>query len=299
MSTDRQEHGQMAPKGSPLPKLSRAQILKAAAVGAALAALPGTAAADSGQSTSVSGGFSAPYYPSVQGSYTPESLQEIVSNLLTLKMFDAALAAFSFTNAAVLKALNITGPVLTVFQAIATHDQDQIDWLQSLMPGAQPVTATFTLDPSKVSNPTDFATFGPFTGYLYMSAEIAAVREFAELGQPRLAKEMAQMLAAEAADTYTFRTLLFASGAPGFSPPNNKAFETENLLYTRDAINLMRQLGLIGGPGVKVTYPGRDAVLAAIGSAASAIIQTRPNDASSSAAFTGLAEYGGQRTQST
>jgi hypothetical protein len=276
-------------------RFSRAQMLTIMGAGATLAVLPGAAAADTGQQTAVAGSFSVPYFPSVPGTYTPESPQEIVRNLLTLKMFDAALAAFSFSNPAVLKALNIAGPVLTVFQAIAAHDQYQIDWLQSVLPGVQPVTTTFTLDPTKVSNPTDFATFGLFTGYLYMSAEIAAVREFAELGQPRLAKEIAQLLAAEAEDTATFRTLLFTAGAPGYSPPNKKAFETENLLYTRDAITLMRELGLIGGAGVTVPYPGRAAVLAAIGPEASAIIQQRPNDASASVPFTGLAAFGGQR----
>src|SRR5690348_11758882 len=80
--------------------LSRAQILRAAGAGLAFAALPGLAGADSTSSTGGgSPGFSFPYYPTVpSGTYTPESPQEIIANLLTLKYSDTALGAFSLGN---------------------------------------------------------------------------------------------------------------------------------------------------------------------------------------------------------
>ena len=79
---------------------------------------------------------------------------------------------------------------------------------------------------------------------------------------------------------------------PGVTPPYYKAFETDLFLYTRDAIALFKQLGFIGGKG---TYQGRDAVLAATGPMAGAIIQKAPNNASSTVAFTGYQSFGGER----
>jgi hypothetical protein len=278
-------------------KLSRAQLLRATALGVAAAALPSVAAAEGNSGSGSASSLTFPYFPQIPaGSYTPETPQEIVSNLLTLKVFDTTLAAFSLTNSGLLQRLNVVGAVLTVFQAITAKEQYQIDWLQALVPGAAPVTSTFTVDPALARNTQTFAAFAQFTGYVYLGAELTAAREFAELGQPALAKDMAQLAAAEAEDIAAFRTLLLAAGAPGVLPPNNKAFETETFLYTRDAVALMRQVGLIGGAGVSLSYPGRDAVLAAAGPMASAVIQKTPNNANSTIAFTSFTSFGGERS---
>jgi hypothetical protein len=121
------------------------------------------------------------------------------------------------------------------------------------------------------------------------------VREFAELGQPTLAKNMAQMAAAYADITGAFRGVLAAAGVPGYTPPNNKAFETDLFLYTRDAVALMSRLGLIGGSGIPIAYPGRDVVLAAAGPMAAAVIQKAPNNAGSSIVFAGFGSLTGER----
>ncbi|GAC1662795.1 MAG: hypothetical protein NVS9B15_26050 [Acidobacteriaceae bacterium] len=273
-------------------RMSRSQLFKAVGLGVAAAALPGLANADSGSGGT---GVSFPFFPQTTGTYTTEQMGEIVNNLLTLKTFDASLGAFAFGNAALLTRLGITGIVKSVFQAIVAQDQYHIDWLSSLIPGAAPTTATFTVNPALAASPQTFAAFGLFTGYVYSGAEFAAARESAELGQPTLAKNFAQMAVAEGESIAAFRTLLAAGGAPGMNPPNNKAFETDYFLYTRDAVTLMRAVGLIGGTGIPVTYPGRSAVLAAAGDAATGVTQRTPNNASTTVTFTGFAGFGAER----
>jgi len=51
-------------------------------------------------------------------------------------------------------------------------------------------------------------------------------------------------------------------------------------------------LGLLGGNGPAVSYPGRDAILAAAGPWAGRIIQKSPNNASSSITVSGLGDLG-------
>ena len=277
-------------------RVSRARMLQAVGAGVALAAIPTVAAADGNSGTGRAPFFQAPYFPQTSGSYTTESPQEIVGNLLTLMVFDATAAAFLLNTPPVQKALGVTGLALTVTQAIAAEDQYQVDFLQSIVPGAAPVTTMFTVDPKLLSSPADFAAFGEASGRWFTAAQLTAVREFAELGQPTLAKNMAQMAAGYADITGAFRGVLAAVGAPGYSPPNNKAFETDLFLYTRDAVALMKQLGLIGGSGIPIAYPGRDAVLAAAGPMASAVIQKAPNNASSSITYTGFSSLTGERS---
>jgi len=270
--------------------ISRAQLLTALGVGVAAAVAPGAVHAEGPVAA-----FSSPFFPQTAGTYTTEQAADIVSNLLTLKVFDAALGAFAFGNPDLLARLGVTGVTKSIFQAIIAQDQYHIDWLSSLMPGISAVTASFTVDPKLAATPQSFATFGLFTGYVYLGAELTAAREFAELGQPTLAKNMAQLAAAEGESLAAFRTILAASGASTFVPPNNKAFETEVFLYTRDAVALMKAIGLIGGTGVPLVYPGRSAVLAAAGPIAGRVVQTMPNNATRTVTFTDFARFGGEQ----
>jgi hypothetical protein len=271
-------------------RLTRAQLLKAAGAGVALAATPAVAGA-AAPSTSF------PYFPQgTSGTYTTETAQEIVANILTLKYFDVTTTVPLLSNPTALASLGITGSALTIVQAIVAQEQYQIDWLQTLVPGVAPLSMTFTFDPSLISNAQSFATVGLFLSNVYVGADLTAARELAELGQPTLAKNMAQLMAADAENLAAFRTLLFLSGSPGLTPPDNKAFETDLFLYTRDAIAMFKQLGFIGGKGLTFTYPGRAAALTATGSMAGAIIQKAPNNAGSTVTFTSFASFGGERT---
>jgi hypothetical protein len=94
---------------------------------------------------------------------------------------------------------------------------------------------------------------------------------------------MAQLAAREAESVRGARD---SAGNP--SLPN--AFETDLFLHTRDGLDAVKGLGLIGGSGRAVNYPGRDAILTAAGPWAGRIIQRTPNNASSSITVSGLGD---------
>jgi hypothetical protein len=276
-------------------KLSRGQMLTAAGAGIALAAVPGRAveAATSGQ-------LQFPFYPATSTPYQSEQIQDILNTLVTLEYAGVTGAAGVAANPS---ALGLSGLALSMVQASVAQDQYHIDFLTSI--GANPTTTTFTF-PS-------FASLGSGATQFFMTAvetitniEIAAymtaVREFAELGQPSLAKWAYQTGGPHAEERAVFRMLGALAGTSADVPPHNKAFETDLLLYVRDAIPLLMQIGLIGSTNPSysaVTYPGRAAILAAAGPMAAAVIQKTPNNAASSVSLTptgGTAVITGERT---
>jgi hypothetical protein len=92
-----------------------------------------------------------------------------------------------------------------------------------------------------------------------------------------------------------FRTLQAVDGVATAVPPNNKAFATDLFLYSTDVLAVLKKLGLIGGSAPAVSYPGRDAVLAAAGPMAGALLQKKPNNASSTLTITGPASVNAER----
>jgi hypothetical protein len=131
---------------------------------------------------------------------------------------------------------------------------------------------------------------------LETAAYITAVREFAEIGQPSLAKNAAQTAGIEGESRAIVRATLLSMGVATESPPGNKAFETDLLLYVRDEYSLITNLGFIGGTSPATPYPGRAAALAASGTAGAAVIQLAPNNAATTFTFTGLPSINAERT---
>lgn len=267
-------------------RVSRAQLLTAAGAGMALAALPDVVGA-----AGAPGQMEFPFYPHVQGRYTAEDMREILNAVVTTHYLGATGGTTSLANAA---ALGLIGWQLSMQQAAVAREQYHIDFLTSL--GASPLATAFTLPPGASSKRA--VAFGAAEGALtvQVAAHMTAAREFAELGQPTLAKWMYQMGTQEAEQRAIYRALLAIDGVPTAIPPNNKAFATDLFLYARDVLSIYKALGLIGGSAPAVSYPGRDAVLAAAGPMASAVIQKRPNDAASTIALTGPASLTGERT---
>jgi hypothetical protein len=205
---------------------------------------------------------------------------DITDNLLTI-MYFAVTGTYGTVRAA--GALGITGLFLSIFQASLAEQQYAIDFFGELVPGSAPRTTTFTAPPGLTSGRA-VAAASEVASSIQLGATLAAVREFAEVGQPTLAKYAAQLLGAQSEQRVLNRALLALGGDASSLPPNNKAFETDLFLYTRDAIALLQTLGFINGPGTAFAYPGRAAALAAAGAAGSAVIQRSPNNASSSVA---------------
>ncbi|MBV9278885.1 MAG: ferritin-like domain-containing protein [Chloroflexi bacterium] len=296
MTNDGHDRYETAVQGYLRARVSRAQLLTAVGLGAAAAALPGGAAA---QATTGAGtapgfgpgqGFSAPYFPQVQGTYTTENLQDILNIAQTMEYL-----ATTMVNAAVVNAgtLGITGLVLQVLQAALAEEVYHVQFLASM--GATPLTTTFTVPDPKIL--TDYNTFFGNLETLETicnAAYMTATREFAEAGQPTLAKFAYQAGAVEAEHRVMARAALVLHGVATAAPPNNKAFETDYFLYLRDAANVVKSLGFIGGSGQAVAFPGTTTALANARSMASAVIQKVPNNATTS--VTAAGPLTGERT---
>jgi len=142
--------------------------------------------------------------------------------------------------------------------------------------GARPLLTTFT--PRNAVKPSTPIGNQEGDAALMVGAYTTAVREFAELGQPLLAKNASQASGTWSELRGVVRTLA------GFTPALNKAFETDHFLYLRDYYKLAVEGKQFENSGVSVsglrlTYPGRAAVLAAAGPMATAILQKTPNNA--------------------
>jgi hypothetical protein len=264
--------------------LSRAQLLKAAGVSAALVALPGVAHADA-TATSTTGTGSAtlafpnlPFYPSPSltksGTYTTENVADILNIAQTAEHFAVTFLTAGLNNAST---IGLTGLTLEIVQAVLAAEIAHLQFLTSV--GATPLTTTFTLpDPRAI---TDFTTFFKnleAADTIFTGAYLAAIREFAELGQPQLAKIAGQFMGVEAEHRVLARAALaLAKNDPASIPPNNKAFETDLFLYVREAAALLTALGFVGGTGTPAPFPGLTAAAAATGGIA--IVQTTPNTA--------------------
>jgi len=255
-------------------EVTRAQMLKAAGIGLAAAALPGVAAA----ADSSPGRIEFPFYPKVAGTYSAESIQDILNTLQTFEHFVITFFSGVLSNA---DKLGFNALLRAVVQAVLAQEQYHADFLASI--GARTLTDTFTLaDPTPLTNLGAFLKTMELGETMGTAAYMTAAREFAELGQPTLVKYAYQIGATEAEHRVLARATLALNGDTTSIPPNNKAFETDLFLYIRDVYSLFKQFGFIGGTGTVVTYPGREAALTLAGPMAGAVIQKKPNNASSS-----------------
>ncbi|MGI8968040.1 MAG: hypothetical protein ACR2GA_02910 [Chloroflexota bacterium] len=265
-------------------QITRSQLLKAAAVGSVAAAVPSVVGAASPT-------LSFPFFPQTPGSYSPETVEQITGSILTWAYFETTASTFILTTPPLLAQLGLTGVPLAFLQAFAAEQQAQLDFWSSLVPEAKPQTTTFTVNPALIPNPLAGLQIFEVLASIRTGLALTAVREFAELGQPTLAKYAAQYSSVQIEERVIVRLFQALAGNSAAIPPNNKAFATDLFLYTRDAVGAMFALGLIGGKGVTLTYPGRAAVLAAAGPIGAGILQQTPNNASTSVAITGPASF--------
>jgi hypothetical protein len=269
-------------------RVSRSALLKTAAIGAVAAMIPGRTFAAGDPTTT-----SFPFYPQIAaGSYTPENVMEIVNVAATAEALAVTVLTAAVGNAST---LGLTGLVLDVVQAALAEELIHLQVLRDVLGGA-PITKTFYVPDPKIL--TDQATFlGTLevAENLFIAAYMAACREFAELGQPLLAKVAYQTGAVEAEHRVLVRAALALAGNTADVPPNNKAFETDLVLYVADAAKLLGQLGFLGPTGTKAVYPGDAAALAAAGTMAGKVIQKTPNNATSTVVVTSAASLTGER----
>jgi hypothetical protein len=263
-------HVRRALKGT----ISRAQLLAAFGAGVALVVVPDAPYTADAAGTGRAPFMEFPFFPQVKGTYTSESILDILNVLETIEMF------LLTTNTSALTSLGaqLKEPILSERQAKSVIGQYHLDYLEAL--GARPLLTTFT----PRNKPTPSSAIGG-DAELVIGAYMTAVREFAELGQPLLAKNAFQAGATWADIRGVSRALgrtTDSSTTP--LPALNKAFETDHWVYTRDYYKFyvegtQFENSGVSRSGLRLTYPGRDAVLAAAGPMASAVIQKTPNNA--------------------
>lgn len=249
--------------------ISRARLLAAVATcttGILLPTWAGTARADGPRA------LSFPYYPHVAGTYTPELVPDILNVLVTFERLRATqimtvlrtdISRFDPITVSFIKAAAMTSMLHTEF------------W-ESM--GGQTLETGYAALP-KLAQGNVVVLQSEFVGAAYTALYMTAAREFAELGQPTLVKWAYQAGTTYAETRVLARVLATELKALDERPPNNKVFETDHFLYTRDAYQLYRSNGAFG-PHFAYPYPGHDAIVAAASSVADSVIQRVPNDAS-------------------
>jgi hypothetical protein len=254
--------------------ISRAQLLGAAGAGVALVVLPGGPHIADATGSGRAPFMEFPFFPQVKGTYTSESILDILNVLETIEMFLLTTNTYALTSLGA----QLKEPILSERQAKSVIGQYHLDYLEAL--GAHPLLTTFT----PRNKPTPSSAVG-VDAELVIGAYMTAVREFAELGQPLLAKNAFQAGATWADIRGVSRVLGRTADSSAASPPAlNKAFETDHWVYTRDYYKFYvegTQFENTGASvsGLRLTYQGRAAVLAAAGPMASAVIQKTPNNA--------------------
>jgi hypothetical protein len=268
--------------------LSRVQFLTAAVVGLAAAGLPAASrAAAKPQPLS----YSYPFFPQVMGTYTPEAVGDILNMLLTGEQWPVAILTAQLSEPV---PADVSPLDLDVARAWLAKSVDHVLFLESQ--GAQSLSDTFATPGPLVYDRSVPRHKGKEVFTTIMTgAYMTAGREFAELGEPLLSKWMYQLGAAQAEERVLARTVLTIYGAPESTPPNNKGAETDLFIYVRDAYRLLDTMGFFGGYPNKVGYPPRDAVLAAAGPMAAAVVQAVPNNASVSSTIANIAAITNER----
>jgi hypothetical protein len=211
-------------------KLNRSQILKAAGIGVAAAAVPRIVSAQSVSTTAATSissvnGATFPFFPVTNSTYTTESMETILNVAQTMEYL-----AVTLVNAAVMNAgaMGITGVSLQALQAALAEEAYHVEFLTSM--GGTPMTTTFTVpDSAALSNATAFFRTLEVLESIFVAAYMTATREFAELGQPLLTKFGYQTGAVEAEHRAVARTALALMGATtgaGTATPTATALPT-------------------------------------------------------------------------
>ncbi len=139
-------------------------------------------------------------------------------------------------------------PVIAILKAARAQEQFHLDAFEDL--GGKPLVKTFTAPPDAF---TSFNVF--FTALVDQEAretasQIAAMTVFTEMGRPDLAKVSFQYAAEEAEHR------LLANYTLGTRPANDRAFADNLFVTIDDFYESLKTVGIIGGSGTKITYPG-------------------------------------------
>lgn len=182
-----------------------------------------------------------------------ETVQEIINIAATAEAF-AVTALGGVLASAEEGNLELTEDAVGTLRAARAAEQAHYDFL--LESGAEPLTLTFTIpDEAILTDVSTFLTTLVSLEELFIAAYIAAAQIFAIRGESRLAQIALQVGAVEAEHRAGARFFAIEAGVLS-GTPNDVAFEKALFTSVGEAATALEELGIIGGSGTEVTYPG-------------------------------------------
>lgn len=197
--------------------------------------------------------------PAAVGAQAMRPAGESATQILSVARTAEQLAVTFYSNGiANHEKLGITGANLSYLKAAVAEEQNHLNFLAAN--GAQSLAATFSFPHGEDTFehlPTFIATLEQLET-AFVAAYLAAVKEFAEMGQPRLAQIAAQIMGVEA----EHRTLGRDIG--NLIPADNFAYEPVLLSSVGEAVSVLASEGYLAPKeensyayhAVSANYPG-------------------------------------------
>lgn len=179
-----------------------------------------------------------------------DRIQDILDITVTTEMFGVTILGAAIQSA---REGNYDPPipdaVIGILEAARAQEQFHLDFFRSV--GGEALTQTFHLpDPALLTDSTLFFDVLQQQESREIAAQIAAFSVFTEMNRPDLLKASFQYAAEEAEHR------LLANYAKGARPANNLAFAPKMYETIYEFLNELEALGIIGGDGPAITYPG-------------------------------------------
>lgn len=184
---------------------------------------------------------------------TCESAQDIINIAVTAEAFAVTALGVALDNAAK-GTLALDAEQQQTLKAARAAEQAHYDYL--IRGGAVPITTTFTVpDPAIFTDVPTFLRTLVGLEETFIAAYIAAAQEFAILGEVELTQVALQIGAVEAEHRAGARYYAIVAGVLT-GTPNDVAFEKALYSTVGEAAAALQSLGVIGGSGSQVTFPG-------------------------------------------
>jgi len=185
---------------------------------------------------------------------TAENIQDILNITVTTEMFGITFLGTGLEgNRQGRFNMPFSAPEVAILTAARAQEQFHLDFFMSL--GGKPLTQTFNVpNPAILTNRTLFFNTLQEQEARETAAQIAAMMTFVMLNRPDLVKTSFQYAAEESEHR------VLANYAAGARPANNFAFAPMLYGTVAEFLANLRQLGVIGGTGPAIMFPGPGAI---------------------------------------
>ena len=182
-----------------------------------------------------------------------ESLQDILNIAVTAEALAVTALGGALANAATGR-LGLNDEHILHINAARAEEQAHYDYL--IKAGAQPLALTFSIpDPRIITDVPTFLRTVISLEEIFIAAYNAAAQRFAMMGKIREAQLALQIAGVEAEHRAGLRYFAIQAGVLS-GTPNDVAFEKAMFFSVTDAAVMLDNMGLFGGAGIAVRYPG-------------------------------------------